>query len=203
MFITVLNILGCGDNMNWYKIYVDIIGPILCSLIGGLLTVLGVYLTIWYEKKKDKEMTIFNSKPLFYRLDFLQDYDMDLTKNYYLRDYQGDNKKTIIGVFKNTDKSYLVLDYVLINNKKHLPIYGNVINKDEIFNLCIYTHESITINKDIILAVKDIFDNKYEYKIEYSIDVDGNAKIVGFKEINKNKIKVFWLNKLKIKKINY
>ena len=41
--------------MNFYEIYVDIIGPILCSIVGGLFTVVGVYLTIVYEKNKEKE----------------------------------------------------------------------------------------------------------------------------------------------------
>lgn len=39
------------------EIYKDVIGPILCSIIGGAFTVLGVYLTILYEKKKDNEKT--------------------------------------------------------------------------------------------------------------------------------------------------
>ena len=32
--------------MNFYGIYVDIIGQIVCSIIGGIFTVVGVYLTI-------------------------------------------------------------------------------------------------------------------------------------------------------------
>ena len=58
-----------------YEIFVDIVNPIICSFIGGLLTVVGVWLTIKYEKKKDLETQIFNNKPVIYRLDPMQNYD--------------------------------------------------------------------------------------------------------------------------------
>lgn len=174
-------------KMCWYKIYVDIIGPLICSLIGGLLTVLGVYLTIRYEKKKDKDVIKFNSKPLFYRLDRRQDYDYKNAKNYYLND----NNKSLIrifGTFHNTDKAYLILNYASINNKKYFPINGNVIDKDEVFNLYIDVSEKLKNDKELVLVIKDVYDNTYEYIIEYKNDEKGYAEIENFKE-KKHKLK--------------
>ena len=188
-------------NMDWYRIYVDIIGPIVCALLGGVLTVLGVYLTIMYEKKKDKESSLFNSKPLFYRLDFLQEYDYKSAKDYFLTINKDSNKNKMYGVFQNTDKAYLFLEYAIINNKKHSPVHGNAINKDEIFNLYIYTDEPLLNGDDVILVIKDVFDNKYEYKIEYEIKEDKNVRIISINEFKKNKKRInFIFRLLRIKK---
>ena len=61
--------------MKFYEIYKDIIGPILCSIIGGICTVIGVYLTIRYEKNKEKNELKERNKPLFYRIDSRQEFD--------------------------------------------------------------------------------------------------------------------------------
>lgn len=181
-------------KMCWYKIYVDIIGPLICSLIGGLLTVLGVYLTIKYEKRKDKETIKFNSKPLFYRLDSRQDYDYKNAKDYFLKD----NNEVLIrifGIFHNTDKAYLILSYASINNKKYIPINGNVIDKDEIFNLYIDVSEELKDDEELVLVIKDIYDNTYKYIIEYKSIRNGYAEIENFKEMN-HKLKFsLWANK--------
>lgn len=55
--------------MNECETLKDVIIPILASIIGGLFTFIGVYMTIQHEKKKEQEERKLQNKPLFYRLD--------------------------------------------------------------------------------------------------------------------------------------
>lgn len=81
--------------MSFYGMYVDIIGPIICSIIGGIFTVGGVYLTIVYEKNKEKEEIKQANKPLFYLLHPMQDYNSDVAVTYAIssgkKDYEYKN----------------------------------------------------------------------------------------------------------------
>ena len=152
--------------MNFYGIYVDIIGPIVCSIIGGLFTVVGVYLTIVYEKNKEKEEIKQANKPLFYLLHPMQYFDSDKAATYTISSGKKDYQYKIQGIFKNTEKSIMVIDYILVDNKKYYSRNGEIIDKDRIFYLDIYLEEKIKDNVDINLFVKDIYNNPYQYKLQ-------------------------------------
>lgn len=152
--------------MNFYGIYVDIIGLIVCSIIGGLFTVVGVYLTIVYEKNKEKEEIKQANKPLFYLLHPMQYFDSDKAVTYTISSGKKDYQYKIQGIFKNTEKSIMVIDYILVDNKKYYSRNGEIIDKDRIFYLDIYLEEKIKDNVDINLFVKDIYNNPYQYKLQ-------------------------------------
>lgn len=166
------------------EIYKDIIGPILCSIIGGTFTVWGVYLTIKYEKRKDNEKTKLSNKPLFYRIDPMQDYDYQNSIDYYMCEDERQTDYKIYGIFKNTENALMILDYIIVNNKKYFPRYGNVVDKNRIFNLSVYIDENLKSEDEVILVVKDVLDNQYKYKIEYETDYNRNSSMIkGFREI--------------------
>ena len=50
--------------MNECETLKDVIIPILASIIGGLFTFIGVYMTIQHEKKKEQEERKLQNKPL-------------------------------------------------------------------------------------------------------------------------------------------
>ena len=152
--------------MDFYEIYVDIISPIICSIVGGLFTVVGVYLTIVYEKNKQKEERKEANKPLFYLLHPMQDYNNDVAVTYVISSGKKEYQYKIQGIFKNTEKSIIIIDYILVGNKKYYPRNGEVIDKDKIFYLDIYLEEKIRENADINLCIKDIFNNQYQYRLE-------------------------------------
>lgn len=154
--------------MNFYKIYIDVIGPIVCSIIGGICTVLGVYLTIKYEKNKEKSEFINNNKPLFYRLDPMQEYDYKSAITYIIGS-KNDYIFKIQGIFKNTEKALIVVKYILLNNKKYYSLNGNVIDKDKIFYLDIFIDEKLKTDDELILVITDIYNNEYRYKLEFDI----------------------------------
>lgn len=152
--------------MSFYGMYVDIIGPIICSIIGGIFTVGGVYLTIVYEKNKEKEEIKQANKPLFYLLHPMQDYDREVAVTYAISSGKKDYEYKIQGIFKNTEKSIIIIDYILVGNKKYYSRNGDVIDKDKIFYLDIYLDEKIQENVGINLFIKDIFNNQYQYRLE-------------------------------------
>ena len=48
------------------EIYQNIIGPIICSVVGGTV---GSLCTIWYERRKKKRIEKSECKPIFYIID--------------------------------------------------------------------------------------------------------------------------------------
>lgn len=163
--------------MAFYEIYRDIIGPILCSIIGGVCTVIGVYLTIRYEKNKEKIEVKERNKPLFYRLDSMQDYDYKSAADYILG-FPNKYRFKIQGIFKNTEKALIIIDYLLVNDKKYYPINGDVVDKNKIFYLDAFFEEDVDSINKLILFVKDIYNNQYQYELELEIINDGKSGMV-------------------------
>ncbi len=167
--------------MECNEILKDIIIPIIASVIGGLFTVWGVYLTIKYEKEKEKEEKILSHKPLICRLDPMQQYDAKDTVDFRLEDYNSEENGKIFGVIKNTDNAILLIEGVSVNGKLYKSVYGNVVDKNQIFNLYVYVSEKINESDEVLFIIKDIMDNIYKYKLEIKCD-DNYSEIIGFKE---------------------
>ena len=151
-----------------------IIIPLVSAVIGGGLTLVGVLITTKHETKIRTEEKISNNEPLFYIFDPLQQFDSQGTQEYHFfpKNEKTNGSRGIL--FKNTDKTYIVLDSIRINSKYYYPKIGKVVNKNEMFTIRIYSSENYLTNKDttITLNVRDILGNKYSYKILYDIDED-------------------------------
>lgn len=171
------------DNMEILK---NIIIPIVSAIIGGLCTFLGVLITILHEKKKEKEERLLVNKPLFYRLDLRQEYEHKSAVDFCLGVGNFDDKKgQIFGVIKNTDNAVLIIDGVSVNGKLYKSLYGDVVDKNQIFNLYVNVSEKVNKEDEIVFFVKDIMENKYEYKVETRYKDEKYSEIIGFKEIKK------------------
>ena len=155
--------------MNCNEIVVGIIIPIIAAIIGGALTLSGVLISIKFERKKHDEEIKRACEPLFYVLDYAQEYDYKSATTFYFEsDDGGDGNISII--FKNTDKIQLILDYISFNNKKYFPQNGSVVDKNMVFYINIRSYANI-LNKNennIYLVIRDVLNNKYKYKIIYS-----------------------------------
>ena len=137
--------------MECNEIIKDIIIPIVSAVIGGLCTFLGVFLTILHEKKKEKEERLLSNKPLFYRLDLRQEYEAKSAVDFCLGVGNFDDKEgQIFGVIKNTDNAVLIIDNVSVNDKIYKSLYGDVVDKNQIFNLYINVSEKINKDDEII-----------------------------------------------------
>ena len=95
----------------------------------------------------------------------MQDYNSDIAVTYVISSGKKDYQYKIQGIFKNTEKSIIIIDYILVGNKKYYSRNGEVIDKDKIFYLDIYLEEKIQENADITLCIKDIFNNQYQYRL--------------------------------------
>ena len=172
--------------MNKYVIIKDIIIPTICAIIGGAFTFIGVKLTIKHEKEKEEEEKILTNKPLFWRINSMQEYDYKSSTVYALeakdeKDIALNDSDSIGGIFKNTDNAIFVIKYVLINNKKYFPINRDVVDKNQIFNLYIKMKEKYKENSNITLVVTDILNNEYEYKLE----LNEKKEVESIREIKK------------------
>ena len=164
--------------MNECETLKDVIIPILASIIGGLFTFIGVYMTIQHEKKKEQEERKLQNKPLFYRLDPRQEYEYKEAVDFYLGVGNFDNKAgQIYGVIKNTDNAILVIEWVSVNGKIYKSLFGNVVDKNQIFNLF--------VNVEVIFKIKDIMNNQYDYKVDIKYKDEKYCEIIGFAEIEK------------------
>lgn len=168
--------------MNICELLKDIMVPIIASIIGGCFTVGGVYLSIKYEKQKEKEEKILSHKPLIYRLDPMQQYEYKAAVDFRLGGFEAEENWELWGIIKNTDNAILIIDGVAINGKIYKPKFGNVVDKNQIFNLYVYVNEKINESDEVIFILKDIMDTTYKYKLDIKND-DEYSEIVGFKEI--------------------
>lgn len=169
--------------MNIYEILKDIIIPIISATISGLCTFWGVFITIQHEKRKEKEERVLANKPLFYRLDPMQEYPYKEAVDFIVQEIEAQEKEwKIWGILKNTDNAILIIDSVVINKKIYKPLYGDVVDKNQIFNFYLFTSEKIKCNDNIVLIIKDTMKNKYRYKLEIKND-EKSSEIIGFKEI--------------------
>lgn len=172
--------------MDCNEVVKDIIIPIASAIIGGVFTFLSVFITIKHEKKNNREEILLANKPLFCRMDPNQQYDYKSAIDFCMGtgNFDDDKKSQIYGVIKNTDNAILIVDSIYINGKKYESLYGEVVDKNQIFNLYINTFEELNLNDEIVFIVKDIFGNIYRYKIEVKYTDKSFAEIVGFKEID-------------------
>ena len=51
----------------------------------------------------------------------------------------------------------MIIDYLLVNDKKYYPINGDVVDKNKIFYLNAYFEEDVDTINDLILFIKDIY----------------------------------------------
>ncbi len=160
----------------------EIIVPIVASVIGGLLTLIGVIITIKNQNKKYEEEKKLSLKPYFYAcnphqiiegLDKADVYDL-------ISQDKEDGEYKIEGIIKNTENAILILESVRIGIQYYYPKYGKIIDKNKLFYLYIYPKK---ISEDIVLTVTDVLDNKYYYKLICSSDRDKVYSIENIKEI--------------------
>ena len=156
--------------MDCKEILIYIVMPIVSALIGGGLTLVGVLFTMKFEATKIKEERKTVNKPLFYVIDPMQQYDNNNSSNFdFVNEKIGTSRGFITIIFKNTDKTILVLDYISINNVKYYSKNGNIVDKNTVFNT--YVHipngEKVDYTSNIVFSIKDSIGNNYKYKLSY------------------------------------
>lgn len=154
----------------------NVITPILSVLIGGLLTLLGVGITLKYETKKRKEEQIDKAKPII--INYMSDV---IDKNQYTPRYIFSNDeetvgKEITGIFKNTDNGILFFEYIETETKKYYPQQSSAVDKNTVFYLTLNIVIGETLKK-CIFHCHDILGTKYYYEASFCFECEKQSKL--------------------------
>lgn len=114
----------------------------------------------------------------------MQIYDNKNDVDYFMAENDEKTSYQLYGIFKNTENAIMILDYIIINDIKYYPQFGNVIDKNIVFNLYAYIRENLKNEDSVILVIKDVLDNQYKYKIEFETNYNKNSSLIkGFTEM--------------------
>ena len=170
--------------MNCTTIINNIIIPIICALIGGGLTLIGVILTIKHETKIRNENKKLEVKPWLVLLGAYNTTIDECGNNSIhmatcLDDYHQYRNNVFVLNINNTDNGMCIVDRIISNNTTFIPIKGNyVVEKNRNINILVHIGKSekatgteivtVDINK-IVLIIKDIYGTEYLYEIKMDL----------------------------------
>ena len=185
-----------GIGLTIYLIYIipnvdirEIVIPIIAAIYGGMLTLVGVSLTIRKSDIDRKEDEIKKAKPLVFIVDrtreesekFLRFKFENSASNQNV--FTGDAKYKINSfLIKNADYSFACLKGICINNDIIAMNIAQVFDKGQTYAcLCdvIFSYNK-EINNMYLLLV-DMLDNYYTLEVNFQFDPDKRKKT---KEIN-------------------
>lgn len=169
----------------------NIVIPIIAAVYGGLLTLVGVALTIRKSDKDRKEDEIKKAKPLVFVID--KGSKGSLINKIENRNLYSDKRKgTLVPAKKNsysyelpyillanTDYNYCSVIGFRINDDFHLYDYGQVLPKNSY--LAMRSHFKFKFKKKInyvAILLEDMLDNVYEFVVEPKFSRDGKNKYI-------------------------
>ena len=190
-YFDVLSRIGIDISQFNADVWTGIIIPMISAIIGGGLTMWGVYVTIKDQHEKDaeaqrleaesdSERRRLEAKPWLFSYDEAQDYDVKKVQ-YYCMDLSGDMNMRgrgagiLTGLIKNTDNGIMLLDRVESENHVYLPSTGNIVEKGSLIQLIIWLSTECETLENMRLYVKDIYGNTYCYPMK----LDGNKFKLG------------------------
>ena len=184
LIVFILDMSNITQYIPFSKQYdwLGFVGTYIGSILGSIITLFGVYQTIKYEKEKDIDENKLDNKPYFYNIDPFSNYDYENTMQFILSEdasYKDKNYSEQLAIIKNTDNAILIIDHISINDINYYPAMGEVIDKNQMVYLEIFSNNEIEVN-DIKLYVKDIIGNTYTYMLVYNAQ---DEKIVQLKGI--------------------
>ena len=137
--------------------------PILSAVISGGLTLLGVFLTIKDQNKKEEIARKAAARPWIYSCE-----ERHFLCNPKLTYSMGvktpiSREITLTGKIKNTDNGLLFLECVKSEKATYHPNGCNVVEKNTIFELTVYLLAGVENLRDVKLYINDIYGNRYCY----------------------------------------
>lgn len=167
----LLHDLIIGLLLTVYLIYIipsqdikDIVIPLVSSVYGGILTLVGVAWTIKKTDSDRKEERKNSVKPYLYPIS----YRKELSNNLIYAEFFRNNQSKIsncIGVIQNTDNGIFVLKEIVINGNSYKISATKFIDKNMAVKLFIYDEKQINI-ESIFLVGTDVLGNVIKYKLK-------------------------------------
>ena len=158
------------------------INSLLSALVGGLLTLVGVTVTLLFDQRKQKKNREEAARPFFAIMDYFDERTHDSNKPTmcFSLDQNYDSKTASFWtIMINSDKVPFLIEKFTINGKNYYPDCKEMILKE----MCVYIKVFYTDNigdSDIIMHVIDINHRKRKYKMFH----DG-SRMNDFEELKK------------------
>lgn len=156
-----------------------IVTALSASLIGGLLTLLGVIITIKKSDKDRKEERLSQIKPFFYYTPYFNGPDYHNGKKaYHDKQFRIGNKHIYgiaLGRFVNSDKVEFLLKSILIGDQEILCSFDPAVSKGELFEICLFSEEKVEVPTEYTLKIENI--DKNEMLIRISLDTTSREKV--------------------------
>ena len=154
--------------MNCTSVRTGIVVPVCSALLGGGLTLLGVWLTIKDQNKKEETARKAAARPWIFSC---EEYIPQDKKTYFMvpdSDYSQD--MFISGIIKNTDNGILILDCVESEAVRYTSAGDNVVDKNSAVELVILLKNHVEPLKGFHLYIKDVYGNRYSYEMPLNGD---------------------------------
>lgn len=153
---------------------------LISALIGGVFALIGVLITIIWERKKISEEKKESSNPFFAIIDLGDSRVIDSNNHVFVFSTDGcysDTKTRLIANFVNSDKVEFIIDKISINNKNYYPFRKELISKGMAFIIKLNYEDDIK-KYDVLMYITDISHNKRTYKL-----IPDGGIVSDFKEI--------------------
>lgn len=181
-----------GIFLSIYLIYIipkaeikEIVIPIISSIYGGLLTLVGVAWTIRWTKKESSIEHKNIIRPFIYPC-FEKIKDKTIC-NKYFGEY-GEKYELILGYIKNSDKVEFIIRSIIINGIEYPCVFGQGVSKNEIMIFRIKSKDTIMESDFAILRTEDEDGNENIFKLTISNKEDVSIKIVNIEFMNNQEL---------------
>lgn len=160
-----------------YDIFVDIVIPLVSAFIGGLVTLIGIIITINHERKCRKEDEIKLYKPFFVSLTA---YDEKTKRSLHSVCFESDIDNgmyhLIDGYIENLDISHFTIEKVVIGNISYYPTSNAVVEKNSVLSIQVYGDKKVI--ESATLHIYDVLENKYIYDMIFEEEAEKGCRIV-------------------------
>ena len=148
--------------MHCYDLIKDILVPLISAIIGGAVTMVGVVLTIRWEKKKDDKARIDAAKPWLYSFKDVMKchYSIKLSSEY--EEIQGHPCTMFI---KNAGTGIGIISKLQTAKVEYMPAGSGVLETNTLTSVTFYPAIQKENFEKMRLFVSDIYDNQYEYEV--------------------------------------
>ena len=188
--------------MNSCQIWIDIVIPLICALIGGMLTFFGVLYTIKKQTKKEKKEEKLKYKP-YLKISHnkcgqeicLQRYIIGMLEPENINSEKFKYYSFILEDFSilNSSNAECLLREIVIDNKKY-PFHETLLLKNEQAIIITTRNSYVNISKllkEIYLTASDSLGNLYYYKCEFIEKPNGFLSVI--EDDNKQKSTIYTL----------
>lgn len=180
----LLHDLIIGLSLTVYLIYIipsqdikEIVIPLVSSIYGGILTLVGVAWTIKkadFDRKEERKNSV---KPYLYPIS----YGKELSNNNFIfaEFFRNEQSKisNCIGVIQNTDNGIFILKEIVINSDTYKIPVTKFIDKNNAAKIFIYDEKQITI-ESIFLLGTDVLGNVIKYKLKLNKEQNAIESLV-------------------------